>query len=222
MHRILPPRIDKGWDQNKEMEIHMFRMNFTNAVGISVLAAGLAASAFGQAGPYKFTAEYLGLNKGDLLAGLQYDLDFTKTSVNPALNYPTFTNPRDARFTVKFHPHFFSTQVGPGSCYEIQSSGPAGSDLLLSVQNAAGAFVWLADDNNGGGQFRARLYVRPGAQTITRISEFTSPNNLNQNGIIVRKFNLDPGIAITPTSCRAAGVPFWQIDVNGGNPLNPS
>jgi len=192
------------------------------AVGLSVLAAGLATTAFAQGGPFNTFSEYSAPNKGDLVHAFMYDLDFTKTSVNPAINYATFPNPKAPQFTVKFSPQFFSTLIAPGSCYEIQTSGPVGSDLLLSVMNQAGTWVWLADDNDGNRQFRARMFIRSGAQYNVRISEYTSPNNNDQNGVAVRKFNLDPGAAITATSCRAAGVPYWQPDLNGGNPYNPS
>jgi hypothetical protein len=199
----------------------MRSINIIRAVSLAVLAAGWAASASAQGGPFNTFSEYVAPNKGNLVHAFMYDLDFTKTSVNPAINYATFPNPKAPQFIVKFSPQFFSTQVAPGSCYEIQSSGPVGSDLILSVLNQAGNWVWLADDNDGNRQFRARVYIKSGAQYNVRISEY-SPNNNDQNGIAVRKFNLDPGDVITATSCRSAGVPFWQPDLNGGNPYNPS
>jgi hypothetical protein len=200
----------------------MRHLNIRRAVSLSVLAAGLAASAFGQAGPYKLYSESLAPNKGDMANGLQYDLDFTKTSLNPALNYPTFPNPKAPQNIVKFHPHFFFINIAPGACFEIQSSGPVGSDILISGRNQAGNYVWLADNNDGNGQFRVRIFIKSGAQNHVRIHEAKSPNNNNQNGIVVRKLNRDPGAAITATSCRAVGVPFWQSDLNFGNPYNPS
>jgi hypothetical protein len=200
----------------------MLPMNIRKAVSLSALTAGLVTSAFGQAGPFNFFQEQLAPIKGNLMHAFQYDLDFTKVSINPAINYATFPNPNAPQFIVKFSPQFFASNIAPGACYEIQSSGPVGSDLLLSVLNQAGNWVWLADDNDGNGQFRARLFIKSGAQQNVRISEYASPNNNNQNGIVVRKFFLDPGSVITATSCRAVGVPFWQMDLNLGNPFNPS
>lgn len=192
------------------------------AIRLATLAAGLATTAFAQVGPYNFFSENPAPNKGDVMQGIQYDLDFTKISINPAINYSTFPNPKAPQNIVKFSPQFFFSNIAPGACYEINSAGPAGSDLILSVMNQAGNWVWLADDNAGGGQFRARLFIKPGAQQVIRISEYASPNNNNQNGIIIRKLNLDPGAAITAISCRQAGTPFWQRDLNLGNPFNPS
>jgi hypothetical protein len=192
------------------------------AVGLSVLAAGLASTAFGQAGPYQLFSEAPAPNKGDMSAGLQYDLDFTKKSFNPALDYPTFPNPKAPQNIVKFKPHFFFENQAPGACFEIQSTGPVGSDLVVSAMNQAGTYVWLADDNAGNRQFRLRFFIKSGAQYHLRVHEYVSPNNNDQNGMVLRKLNLDPGAAITATSCRAAGVPYWQIDLNGGNPFNPS
>jgi hypothetical protein len=203
----------------------MLHADIRIALGLSALAVGLATSAFGQVappGPYQFYSENPAPNKGNLAGGQQYDLDFTKKSLDPAIDYPTFPNPKAPQNIVKYQDHFFAANVGLGACFEIASSGPAGSDLVVSAQNQAGTHVWLADDNNGNGQFRLRFFIKAGAQYHVRVHEYSSPNNNNRDGIIVRKFNLDPGAAITATSCRAAGVPYWQFDLNGGNPYNPS
>lgn len=200
----------------------MYSINFTRAIGLSALAVGLATSAFGQVSPNSFYQEQAAPNKQNAMAYFTYDLDFTKTSVNPAINYFTAPNPRSPANIVKFRPHTFVAAIGPGACFEISSSGPAGSDLILSVENQAGNFVWVADDNAGGGQFRARLYMNGSAQYTVRISEYFSPNNNNQNAINIIKVNADPGAAITAASCRVNGMPFWQYNLNAGNPYNPS
>jgi hypothetical protein len=200
----------------------MLHVDFKKAIGLSALAVGLATSAFGQTGPYQFFSQYLAPNKGDLVSFQQYDLDFTKKSLDPALDYPTFPNPRAPQNIVKFQPHFFAVNFGFGSCFEIISTGPAGSDLAVSALNQSANYVWLADDNYGGGQFRLRFFIKAGPQFHVRVHEYASPNNNNRSNIIVRQLNLDPGAAITATSCRAAGLPYWQYDLNAGNPYNPS
>jgi hypothetical protein len=200
----------------------MRHVNIRRAVSQSILAAGLATSAFAQIAPFHAYTEQPAPNKGETVNALQFDLDFTKTSLNPAINYPTFPNPKFPQRIVKYEPYSFTASLTPGGCFEMASVGPTGSDLLLSVQNQGGYWVWLADDNGGNGQFKARLYIKSGAKYTVRISQSTTPNNNDQNGILVRKINADPGSAITASSCRVPGVPFWQPDLNLGNPYNPS
>jgi hypothetical protein len=182
----------------------------------------MATSAFAQVAPNSFYQEQPAPAKQSAMAYFSYDLDFTKTSINPAINYYTAPNPRAPGNIVKFRPHTFVAAIGAGACFEISSSGPAGSDLILSVANQAGNYVWVADDNAGGGQFRARMYLPASAQYTVRISEYFSPNNNNQNAIGIIKVNADPGSAITASSCRTAGMPYWQPNLNAGNPYNPS
>lgn len=195
--------------------------NMRNAVGVSVLAAGMAASAFGQFTPIEFYREQAAPNKGDMAMHHNYNLDFTTNSANPAFNYFTFPNPKAPGFIVKYQSHTFVSAFAPGACFEIVSSGPNGADVILSVFNQAGAWTWLADDNAGNRQFRARIFLPGFAQYAVRISEYSPNNPNNQTHINVRKYNLDGGAAITATSCRLNGVPFWQPNLNGGNPYNP-
>jgi hypothetical protein len=199
----------------------MLHMNFRKAISLSALAAGLATSAFAQTAPFQFYLEQPAPNPGNLAGVQEYDLDFTKTSLNPAINYPTFPNPKFPQNIVRYQPHNFTASVGLGACFEISSSGPVGSDLIVSVQNQAGTWVWLADENAGNHQFRARFFIRAGLPRALRVSESKSPNPNNQNRITVRKLNQTPGTAITATSCRVAGLPYWQLDVNGGYPILP-
>jgi len=203
-------------------------MNIGSAIGLAALVAGMATTAFGQVAPYRSYQEQPAPNKQNAIAYFGYDLDFSKTSANPNNNYPFFPNPRNPVQNVKYMPQIFTAATGSGACFEIAStSTPAGSDLLLSVQNAAGNWVWLADDNAGAGQFRARMYIPAQAQYSVRISEYVTwvsegqQNTLNQANIGGIKVNADPGSAITASSCRIAGMPFWQPNLNGGNPYNP-
>lgn len=207
----------------------MRHMNIGKAISLAALAAGFGTSAFGQVLPYESYQEQPAPTKQSAMAYFGYDLDFTKTSVNPNNNYQFFQNPRNPVQNVKYQPQIFTAAVGSGACFEISSgSAPAGSDLLLSVQNTAGNWVWLADDNAGGGQFRARLYIPAQAQYSVRISEYQTwvsegqQNTLNQANISMIKVNADPGSTISASSCRQTGVPFWQPNLNSGNPYNPS
>ena len=205
----------------KERKIKMSHVDLRRAVSLWVLAAGLGTSAFAQSQPFEFFHEELAPNKGDVHWYYQYDLDFTKTSANPALNYPTFPNPKAPGSIVKFQTHSFMPGIGTGSCVEIESFGPLASDLVLSVTNQAGTWKALADDNVAGTHhFKARLFLKFAVSYTVRIHEYSSNPN-NQNTISVKKINLNPGSAINATSCRVAGLPFWQSDLNLGNPYNP-
>jgi hypothetical protein len=200
----------------------MYSINFKRAISLSALAVGLATSAFGQIAPVLSYMDEPVTAKGQTYLTLRPDLDFTKTSANPAADFPTFPNPRNPGNIVKYYTLNLVAAQFPGGCFEIASFGPAGSDVILSVQNQAGTWKWLADDNSGGGQFRARIYLPDNASYLARISEYSSPNNNNTNSIDFMKVNRDGGSAITATSCRATGMPFWQPNLNSGNPFNPS
>jgi len=207
----------------------MRHINISRAISLAALAAGLATSAFGQQSPYESYQEQPALHKQDALAYFGFDLDFTKKSANPNIDYPTFPNPRNTANIVRYKPYSLVAASGSGACFEIFSNtAPAGSDLLLSVQNAANQWVFLADDNAGNGQFWARVYVTNGQGVTLRISEYVTRlangqlNTLNQANIGVVKVNADPGGAVTATSCHLSGKPFWQFNANSGNPYNPS
>jgi hypothetical protein len=191
--------------------------------GLAALTIGLVSTVSAQTVPHEFYHEKsLPISdQGDIFIHT-YSLDFTKTSLNPSLNYETFPNPRNTSSIVKFFPHRLVAAASPGACFEITSEGPAGADPIISVQNHAGVWAWLADDNQGGGQFRARIYIKPVGQYEFRISQYTPGNNNDQLGIRVRKIKANSGSAINATSCRLSGVPFWQNDLNSGNPYNPS
>jgi hypothetical protein len=207
----------------------MRHINISRAISLAALAAGLGTSAFGQVAPYESYQEQPAPNKQNPQAYFGFDLDFSKKSANPNIDYPSFSNPRNPVQNVRYMPYSLVAGSGSGACFEISSnSAPAGSDLLLSVQNAAGNWVWLADDNAGNGQFFARIYVPNGSGAMVRISEYVTwisegqQNTVNQANIGVVKVNADPGSAVTASSCRLSGKPFWQSNLNSGNPYNPS
>lgn len=190
---------------------------YLKVAGLSAMASfGLSVSAFGQ--PYQHYQEKSAPNTGDMSVFHHYFLDFTTSSANPAYNWPTFTNPRNNSSVVRYAPHRITAAVSPGGCFEISSSAPMGSDILLSVQNNAGTWKFIADDNAGLGQFLARVYVKPSAQYEFRISEYSPGNNSNQPNIYVKKLKLNPGSSINSSSCRVSGIPYWQHDLNSGNP----
>ena len=207
----------------------MRHINISRAISLAALAAGLGTSAFGQVAPYESYQEQPAPNKQNPQAYFGFDLDFSKKSANPNIDYPSFPNPRNPVQNVRYMPYSLVSSVGSGACFEIFSnSAPAGSDLLLSVQNAAGNWVWLADDDAGNGQFWARIFVPANSGQTVRISEYVTwisegqQNTLNQANIGVVKVNADPGSAVTASSCRVSGRPFWQSGLNSGNPYNPS
>jgi hypothetical protein len=207
----------------------MRHINISSAISLAALAAGLGTSAFGQVAPYQSYQEQPAPNKQNPQAYFGFALDFSKKSANPNIDYPSFPNPRNTVQNVRYMPYSLVAGSGSGACFEISSnSAPAGSDLLLSVQNAANNWVFLADDNAGNGQFWARIYVPNGHGVTVRISEYLTwisegqQNTVNQANIGVVKVNADPGSAVTASSCRVSGKPFWQPTLNSGNPYNPS
>ena len=92
---------------------------------------------------------------------------------------------------------------------------------MVSVQNFAGNWTWLADDLSGGPQFFARFYIKPAAQNDVRISQYTNGNPNDQITVYVRKVKANPGATINASSCRLLNRPYWQMDLNSGNPYNP-
>lgn len=193
--------------------------NIIKVVGLATLVMGFGTSAHAQASPYQFYQEEVAVNWQDESLWWNFDIDFTKTSVNPLFDFWTFTNPRSGG-TVKSYP--FKLVAAVGTCYEIHTTGAAGSDPMVSVKNYAGNWTWLADDNGGvSPQFFARFYIKPPAQYDLRISEYTNGNPNDQITVIVRKVKANPGATINSSSCRLSGAPYWQEDLNSGNPYNP-
>lgn len=194
----------------------MHYRNIMKAVGFAALAAGFATNA--HANPFQFYQEETAVNYGDEALYWSFDLDFTATSANPANNFFTFTNPRSGG-TAKY---YGLSIVSLGGCYDIHTTGASGSDPIISVQNQAGTWNWLADDNGGNGQFWARVYLKPSGANELRISEYSSNSN-NQLQVYVKKIKADPDSIINGAqSCRQSGMPFWQYDLKSGDPYNPS
>lgn len=207
---------DDGAGNNLERKFFMQYGNIMKLVGLATLAIGFATSA--HAYPYQFYQEETAVNYGDESLFWHFGLDFTATSANPANNFLTFTNPRST-LTVKYHP---LSIVSLGGCYEIHTTGASGSDPIISVQNQAGTWTWLADDNGGNGQFWARVYLKPSGSNELRISQYSNGNTNDQLEVYVRKVKADPDSVITAHSCRLSGTPFWQYDQNSGNPYSRS
>jgi len=202
--------------------IKMHLGKITKMVGLVVMASGFATTAFSQAAPYLYHQEKSAPNTGDMSLFQHFAVDFTANSANPAYNLPTYPNPRFSTNIVRYFKHVIVAGVNPGGCYEITSSGAAGSDPIISAQNNSGTWNYLADDNNGSSQFRARVYIKPSAQYEFRISEYNSGNNNNQIQVYVKKLNLSayPGSGNpTASMCYQLGVPYWQSDLNSGNPI---
>ncbi len=191
--------------------------NIIKVVGLATLAMGFATSAHAQNSPYQFYQEETAVAWQSESLYWTFDVDFTKTSANPLYNFTTFTNPRTGG-TVNSYPLKI---VSLGGCYEIRTTGATGSDVLLSVQNYNNVWTWLADDNGGNGQFFARVYIKPPAQYDLRISEYTNGNANDQITVIMRKVKANPGSTINSSSCRLLNQPYWQMDLNSGNPYNP-
>ena len=190
--------------------------NFMKVIGLAALVAGFATTA--HAYPYQFYQEETAVNYGDEALFWHFGLDFTATSSNSGENFQTFTNPRSGG-TVKYYP---LSIVSLGGCYEIHTTGFSGSDPIVSVQNQSGTWNWLADDNAGSAQFWIRAYIKPSAQNEFRISEYSSNSN-NQLQVYVKKIKADPGETINGAqSCRQSGMPYWQYDLNSGNPYDRS
>lgn len=190
--------------------------NIMQLVGAATLALGFATSAHAE---YLFYQEETAVNYGDESIFWFFDLDLTKTSANSAYNFPTFTNPRSGS-TVKYYP---LNLVSLGGCYDIHTTGASGSDPIISVQNQAGTWTWLADDNAGSAQFWVRVYIKPSAINELRISEYTNGNNNDQLQVDIKRVKADPGSTINGAqSCRQSGMPYWQYDLNSGNPYDPS
>lgn len=144
-------------------------------------------------------------------------MDFTKTSANPVYNFQTFTNTQSGG-TVNYYPLKI---IILGGCYEIHTTGAAGSDPIISVQNQAGTWTWLADDPGGAPQFYVRVYLNPPSQNEMRISAYRNGNAKDQITVAVRKVKANPGSTINSSSCRLLNKPYWQADLNSGNPYNP-
>jgi hypothetical protein len=196
--------------------------NIAKMVGFAVMTAGFATTAFAQSSPYIYHEEDPAPNVGNISLFQHFAVDFTANSANSAYNMPTFPNPKATSLIVRYFPYSIVAAVSPGGCYEITSSGASGSDPLLSVQNNAGTWKALSDDNGGNLQITARVYVKPSARYEFRISEYASGNSNNQIQVYVKKLNLSAysGSGTPPSSsCYIQGVPYWQSDLLSGNPV---
>jgi len=192
--------------------------NIMKVVGAATLALGFATSAHAQSSPGQFYQEEVATTYQSEALFWFFDVDFTKTSANPIDNFQTFPNPRSGG-TVNYYPLRI---VSLGGCYDIHTTGASGSDPIISVQNQAGTWTWLADDNAGSAQFWVRVYLKPAGTNELRISAYSNGNSNDQIQVYVKKVKADPGSTINSQSCRQSSMPYWQSDLNSGNPYNPS
>jgi hypothetical protein len=197
--------------------------NIMKAVGAAVLAIGFAKPA--HAFPYLFYRERTAVNYGDVISNMDFDLDFTTTSANGGNQFLTFTNPRSNTYV-----KYFPLTIFAAGCYEIQSAaGAQGADPIISVKNQSGTWNWLADDNAGYAQFRVRVYITSSDPAINSpeasglaIAGYTYSNKNDVIDVWIKKIKANPGETVNGAqSCRQGGIPYWQSDLNSGNPYNP-